>query len=242
MICAPLMKSPVLGLPEHQVPRLLHVVAELEADGRRLGERAVVDLERGPRLRQLLQRHVLDARVGVVQHRVAVAERAALHVLAGEADRRALGQDAGKRQLLGAGPVHGALVRGWPSIARFRSRPRSSFLWTVNPSGVASSDSFRSRSSSIGTPVCVFAARPGAAGVGNRRHEVLLGLERRQRLLEHRVVLLQQRVHGVLGQQAVLDQRRRRRARAPSGARVMARYIIGCVNAGSSPSLWPWRR
>jgi hypothetical protein len=58
----------VLGFPDHEVPRLLHVVAELEADGARFGERAVVDLEGRTRLRQLLLRHVLHASHRVVQH------------------------------------------------------------------------------------------------------------------------------------------------------------------------------
>ena len=54
--CAPLMKSPYCASQITRRARLLHVVAELEADGRVLGERAVVDLERRPRLRQRLQR------------------------------------------------------------------------------------------------------------------------------------------------------------------------------------------
>ena len=39
----------VLRFPDHEAPRLLHVVAELEADRRVLAERAVVDLERRAR-------------------------------------------------------------------------------------------------------------------------------------------------------------------------------------------------
>ena len=52
----------VLRFPDHEAPRLLHVVAELEADGRVLAERAVVDLERRARLRKLLERDQLRCR------------------------------------------------------------------------------------------------------------------------------------------------------------------------------------
>ena len=51
----------VLRFPDHQPRRLLDVVAVLEAEHRVLGQRAVVDLERGARLRQRLQRHVRAA-------------------------------------------------------------------------------------------------------------------------------------------------------------------------------------
>ena len=205
----------VLGFPDHQVPRLLHVVAELEADRRGFGERAVVDLERGPRLRQLLQRHVLDARIGVVQHRVAVAEGAALHVLAGEADRDALGEDARQRQLFGAAPSPRCARSGLASIARFRSRPRSSFLCTVKPSGVASSDSLRSRSSSIGTPVCVLAAMPGATGVGIGGTKSSSGLSDASVCSSTVKCFFTSAVGRVLRQRAVLRPASRRRARAP---------------------------
>ena len=53
----------VLRFPDDEAIGLLDVVAELEADGGVLGERAVVDLERRPRLRELLQRHELLAGV-----------------------------------------------------------------------------------------------------------------------------------------------------------------------------------
>ena len=76
-----------------------------------LAERAVVDLERGLRLREVLQRDERLAGVRVVEHRVTMAEGAALDVLAGQADRHAVGQDRRKRQLLRGGPVDRALVR-----------------------------------------------------------------------------------------------------------------------------------
>ena len=105
------------------------------------------------------------AGVRVVEHGVAVAERAALDVLAGQPDRHAVGEDAGKRQLLGRRPVDRPLGRVGERGLR-RSRPRSSFLWNVKPSGVASSASLISRSRSSGTPVCVLRGRARRAGSG----------------------------------------------------------------------------
>ncbi len=75
----------VLRFPDHQSRRLLHVIAVLESEDRVLGQRAVVNLEGSARLWQRLQRHVRAAGRHVVQHRVAVAERAALDILAGQA-------------------------------------------------------------------------------------------------------------------------------------------------------------
>ena len=83
----------VLRFPDDQPRRLLDVVAVLEADHRVLGQRAVVDLEGGLRLRQRLQRHVDASRVDVVEDRVAMAEGAALDILAGQPDADAVGQD-----------------------------------------------------------------------------------------------------------------------------------------------------
>ena len=52
----------VLRLPQHEALRLLHVVAELEADACVLRQRAVANLEGRRGLRQRLQRHVLAGR------------------------------------------------------------------------------------------------------------------------------------------------------------------------------------
>ena len=115
----------VLALPDDQPVRGLHVVAVLEPDRGVLAERAVVDLEAGLRLRQALQRDVDGAGLGVVERRVAMAERAALHVLAGQPDRDAVGQDAREREFLGGGPVDRALVaivEDAPCGARGRDR------------------------------------------------------------------------------------------------------------------------
>src|SRR5207249_2921182 len=80
-------------------------VAVLETHAGGLGERRVVDLERGRRLAQTLDRGVDLSGLGVVQYQVAVREGAALGVLAGEPDRDALDQQAGERQLLRLAPV-----------------------------------------------------------------------------------------------------------------------------------------
>ena len=125
----------VLRLPQHQPLRLLQVVAELEAEHGQFRQRAVVDLERRPRLRQPLQRHVPVAGDRVVQHGVAVAEGAALDVLAGEADRDAVGEHRRQRQLLGGRPVDGALVgRRRASVCAARGRARASCA-RVKPAG-----------------------------------------------------------------------------------------------------------
>ena len=98
-----------LRLPEHQRLGRLGRVAVLEAQARDLAQRRVVQLERRERARQRLDRADGLAGLGVVQDEVALGERAALDVLAGQADRRALGQQRGVGQLLGVGPVDAAV-------------------------------------------------------------------------------------------------------------------------------------
>ena len=100
----------VLRLPQHESLRLLEVVAELEANHGQLRQRAVVDLEGRLRLGQHLQGRVAGAGDRVVQHRVTVAERAALHVFAGEANGDALGQHRRHGEFFGGGPVDRAFV------------------------------------------------------------------------------------------------------------------------------------
>src|SRR5262245_25541853 len=82
----------------------------LEAQYRRLGERAIMDRERRARLRQCLQWRMRLAGVGVVQHRMAMHERAALGILPGDSNRDAVGQDRGERQRLGVAPVDRVLL------------------------------------------------------------------------------------------------------------------------------------
>src|SRR5205085_4223462 len=65
---------PVLRLPDDEAAGLLHVVAEFEADHGVLAQRAVANLERRARLRELLQRNQLLAGVRVMEDRMAMAE------------------------------------------------------------------------------------------------------------------------------------------------------------------------
>ena len=118
----------VLRFPDHQAPGVLHVVAELEADRRVLGQRAVVNLERRSRLRQLLQRHELRAGVRVVKHGVALAERAALDVLAGQADRRCRRRGSSQTPAPRRSPSRPCARRDRQAPCRRFSRARSSFL------------------------------------------------------------------------------------------------------------------
>ena len=64
-----------------------------------------MDLERGLRAVEVLQRDVLLVGVRIVQHRVAVAERAALGILPGQPDRRPFAKQRGERQRLGQAPI-----------------------------------------------------------------------------------------------------------------------------------------
>ena len=98
-----------LGLPQHERLRRLHRVAVLEAQAGDLAQRRVVQLHRRERAGQRLDRRHALAGLGVVQHEVALGERAALDVLAGQAHRRALGQQRRVGEALGLRPVDAAL-------------------------------------------------------------------------------------------------------------------------------------
>src|SRR5215208_1229010 len=82
----------VLRFPDHQTLRFLHVVTKLEPDCRVLGKGAVVNLKSSASLREFLQWYQLLAGIGIMKHRVAMAERAAFDVFAGDADRDAVGE------------------------------------------------------------------------------------------------------------------------------------------------------
>src|SRR5579875_858783 len=89
-----------LRLPQDERLGCLLRVAVFEADAGHLRQRAVVQLHRRERAGQVLDRRVLLSGAGVVQHQVALAEGAALGVLAGEANRNPLGEQGGERELL----------------------------------------------------------------------------------------------------------------------------------------------
>ena len=122
-----------LRFPEHQRLGCGDAVAVLEAKRRELGQRAVVELERGQRAGQRAGSAPRSRRIRVVQHQVALAERAALGVLAGQADRHALGEQRRRTRALRRGPNR-CRLRG-PSAARRRSSCCCSLGCTVNPSG-----------------------------------------------------------------------------------------------------------
>ena len=98
-----------LRLPEHERLGRLHRVAVLEAEAGDLRQRRVVQLHRRERARQRLDRRDPLAGLGVVQHEVALGERAALGVLAGQPDRRALAQQRRVGERLGLRPVDPAV-------------------------------------------------------------------------------------------------------------------------------------
>ena len=94
-----------LGLPDGQGPRVGARVAVLEGEDRLLGERAVDHLEAALVGRQVVERDPAGAVVVIAVDRVAVAERAALRVLAGQADGVPLEEQRADGERLGAAPV-----------------------------------------------------------------------------------------------------------------------------------------
>ena len=209
-----------LRLPEHERLRRLHRVAVLEAEAGDLRQRRVVQLHRRERARQALDRRDPLAGLGVVQDEVALGERAALGVLAGQADRRALATAARRRRA----------PRPAPSRCRRRarrvSRRRSSCLIELRVDGEALGDAQQ---------VLVERAQPlgGDRGLDlGRRRAVelvaagrLLGVGRGELLLEL-AVALGEVVPDLLGERrrpppaSPRPARRagRRRARAPASS------------------------
>src|SRR4029079_17161807 len=89
----PVDEVAVLRFPEHEVRWFLDVVAELEADGAVLTQRAVMDFERRVRMGERLQRDEAIAVHRIVEDGMAAAERAALDIFTGEPDRGAVGEN-----------------------------------------------------------------------------------------------------------------------------------------------------
>src|SRR5262249_2037351 len=77
----------VLRLPDNEAVRLVDVVAKLEANGGVLRQRAVVNFERRPGSVKRLERNELLPGVHIMKDRVAMAERAALGIFAGQTNR-----------------------------------------------------------------------------------------------------------------------------------------------------------
>ena len=126
----------VLRFPQHQTRRLLQVVAELEADARVFGQRAVADFERRLCLRQRLQRECAPRRsprrdtrawrwLKVPRSTSSPVNRIGTRV----------GEDRRHRELFRCGPVDRSAPTATANIALRRSRPRSSLRCTVKPSG-----------------------------------------------------------------------------------------------------------
>ena len=94
-----------LGFPEDHLVLGGHLVAVLEPQHGRLGERGVVHLEAG--VADARQRNDLPARLHIVKNQVPLAEGAPLRVLPGDADRHALPEERPQGQRLGVGPFEG---------------------------------------------------------------------------------------------------------------------------------------
>src|SRR5687767_2859772 len=85
-------------------------VAVFESQDGRLRERRIVDLERGFRRRQMLQRNEFGAGLDVVEDSVPVGERASRGVLSREADAGSLEEQRSERERFGVSPIDAALV------------------------------------------------------------------------------------------------------------------------------------
>ena len=94
-----------LRLPQGQRVRLGQRIAVLEAEHRLLREHRVDDLEAGLLLAEMVERGVAVLVLLVDQHRMALRERAALDVLAGQPHRMAFEQQRAEGQRLGGRPV-----------------------------------------------------------------------------------------------------------------------------------------
>ena len=89
---------PVLRLPDHERLRRGDRISVLEAHGRVLGERRVVQLEAGSRAIKVLDGREWVARLRVEQGLVPLAEGAANRVLPRDADRHAVEEERAERQ------------------------------------------------------------------------------------------------------------------------------------------------
>ena len=240
-----------LRLPQHQRRRVGQAVAVLEAEHAGLRQRAVDDLERAPGpSRDVVERHVFGLGLLVDQHGVAVGEGAAPHVLAGQAHAACPRSAACRRPAPRRSPSR--CPRRSRSSARLASSCRAILRLTLKPVGHA-------WSARVPTSLQRFERRRRCRRGARRREAPARGRPRRlpasrpcsaDRSLAASNCVLQLGAGtrsaialDVLGASA--RPRRpaaRRRAAAWSGACAIVRYISGWVKAGSSLSLWPWRR
>ena len=99
-----------LRLPQHQRQRVGQAVAELKPEHREFAERAVVDIEARLVGRNVLQRDIVLAHLGIVKGQVALAESAAAGILAAQPDGSSLQRQRAERQCFAECPIDGAIL------------------------------------------------------------------------------------------------------------------------------------
>ena len=182
------MKSPYCAFPQHEAPRLLDVVAELEADGGVLGQRAVVNLERRPRARQ---RGRAARALSPVTASCSTAWRWLKVPRSTSSPVSRIGdavlENRGKGQLLGRRPVDRPLVR---LVEHRRAALARAFELAVHREALRHRQQLAiERGEPIQRHRGLHAARGAARRrLGQRRHVVLFRLERRVGLLRARVM------------------------------------------------------
>jgi len=101
-----------LRFPKDEGARAIEAETIFESEHARFAERAVDDFN-GAGVRKMLQREIFFARFVIVQNGVAMAEGAALAVLATQADAIVLGRETGEGERFGGGPIE-RVLRRWP--------------------------------------------------------------------------------------------------------------------------------
>ena len=167
--CAPLAKSPNCASHRRQRVRLGERVAVFESEHRLFRQHRVDDLIARLPVADVVERDV--ARLGLLidQHRMALRERAALAVLAGEADRKAFVEQRAESERLGGRPVDALAARDRRPPVFEEAQDRLMDVEAVRRRGDALAD--------LPQPVEIDAGLAAAIVVG----DVLLGLEPDQR-------------------------------------------------------------
>ena len=113
----------------------------------------------------------------------------------------------------------------------------------MNPSGQLSSCSFSATRNSAASAVSTSSPGPDElVRLLARRAAAHAGLEALLDVHQPLVGLGRLAVRLLLREHAGRHERARRTARASLGSALIRSYMTGWVYAGSSPSLWPWRR
>src|SRR5205823_6625835 len=99
-----------LRFPEHQGFRVVAAETIFEAEAACFGERGIVNFAKGLIGRKMTEWKVVFLCFGINQNGVALIERTALRVLAGEPDRRAFEKQGAKGQRLGETVIDRAFV------------------------------------------------------------------------------------------------------------------------------------